>query len=135
MSKRVKLSIDPYKFQYETCFTFLCVVYRVRQMRKCLNKDILKKICGMVDIDLSKGMEIDDYMYELVKSDGFIYWGGLTNPTKRPCHSCLRPTIDWKEITCAKHQTVLHCKCIKLGLHHSVFLECIPKGFKINGFE
>ncbi len=130
MSKRVKLSIDPYKFQYNTCFAFLCVVYRVPQMRKCLNKDILKKICGLVEIDLSEKMEIDNHMYYLEHFGEFIFWHHPEELAKRPCHVCLRPTTDWKIMTCTKHKYNLKCRCTEY--HHSISIECVSGRLNIS---
>ncbi len=95
---------------YRLCITFLCIVKHVPIMRKCLPKDIVKKILGYIKVDLRGNLQTTKGEWLHLKcsaSNNFWFWC-IRDCVYRPCVGCLNPTCAIEpgsmsfELTCPK---------------------------------
>ena len=137
MSKRVRendneLGKDPFKLYRLSCLAWLWVVKVDPSIRKCINKDIAKKIVGYLKVDLRDGIG----ELQLVNAVGLWFWRHNTNDDDtaenrfRPCVGCLKPISTYlehekRDLSCLKcvHLKHLHTFCCKKW-NHSLESQC-----------
>jgi len=141
MSKRVhtsdttnhQISQDPWLFRHKVCIAWLWCVKTDPLIRKCVNKDIAKKIVALIKVNLIDGIWFKGELYKLQgevwRDEHYWYWKKHLSHC-RPCVVCLRPTEDRhqggsQEFTCEKHASNIigQCKiCEEYG--HSMASVC-----------
>lgn len=128
MTKRVRdedeLERDPFKVHHLSCLTWLWVRKVDPLIRKCVNKDIAKKIVGYLKVDLRDGIG-QLKLNNSIGARNIWYWthkkqyrlGGAAI-CFRPCVGCLRPTSR-RLLSCSKcsNQDELHDVCCQPWLY------------------
>ncbi len=133
MTKRVRdedeSERDPFKVHHLSCLTWLWVRKVDPLIRKCVNKDIAKKIVGYLKVDLRDGIG-QLKLYNSIGTQNIWYWMHkkqyrMKEPRRepsgfRPCVGCLRPILQhlidsMYVLSCSKctNQDHLHRACCR----------------------
>ncbi len=123
---REESSNDPFVAHHLACLTWLWVVKMDPHIRRCVNKDIVKKIVGYLKVNLRDGFG-EFYLLKSVSdtfwfSDTIWFWRNTATSMydARPCVGCLRPIPrygnDDCKISCDKCKPPLndHASCCKI---------------------
>jgi hypothetical protein len=140
MSKRARDAndLDPYKTQHLACLTFLWIRSIDTDIRKCVDKNIAKKICYMINVVLTGSMIManEDQVKLVCYSEPALiwFWRDDLRVNHRPCMGCLRPIISRKNRYC-NPLVCYHCQASKGEEHtgccgqwvHSISAQCFDK--------
>ena len=132
--KRGRDEMDLFKSHHLMCLTWLWVVKVDPMIKRCVNKDIVKKITGYLKLDLQNS--INGLQLHLL--DDIWFWKSKhRHEYYRPCVGCLKP-IEWLRLTdadlscgdCTRVCTDDHTRCCKIWTH-SIVSKCFEPFRKI----